>query len=510
MKIRSILFTTVLAFILLCCPAVLADTDVQIVGVLGDAGIAQPVQLKQWGDSAACFAETDGVKHLIVLEKQDGSWRIVIDNPSALIQDTDWPELDLDSDNAIFWTYRLSENEILRYHSVRNSDGVWGPVDQFYADAGYGDSTYNRGTIWDEAHGGEIIRSFAIDDENGNMTDGSIIQYLPATWLGDCIRLADFDLARFPTLVDPQFGAWFETDRFFRDAAASLMPDCTYIKGILKDNALHFLVQKANGDKVYVICEYASQRKVNLIESSPLPGDTYLGVENFTDCLWINQRCVAIHLLSDQATMSIEYIYDDTGSGFMFFGDRTVWSEPDEQTILYGDHPWDDASQIDWNALPRSLDEAAEQMDSGRYAMVVNPKPEDRLHLREQADKGSRSQGKYYTSTPVTVGEENGNWTLVVFGDSRNWRRGYMMKQYLTFGESGKPLQLDTSAMPQLMPREEMLKVYEEPQTGWYTFHYGDSMKIIGIIGNEWYHVWFPATGEYGFVRQDDLWPGNG
>jgi len=73
MKIRSILFTTVLAFILLCCPAVLADTDVQIVGVLGDAGIAQPVQLKQWGDSAACFAETDGVKHLIVLEKQDGS-----------------------------------------------------------------------------------------------------------------------------------------------------------------------------------------------------------------------------------------------------------------------------------------------------------------------------------------------------------------------------------------------------------------------------------------------------
>jgi hypothetical protein len=35
-------------------------------------------------------------------------------------------------------------------------------------------------------------------------------------------------------------------------------------------------------------------------------------------------------------------------------------------------------------------------------------------------------------------------------------------------------------------------------------------MKIIGIIGNEWYHVWFPATGEYGFVRQDDLWPGNG
>ena len=35
-------------------------------------------------------------------------------------------------------------------------------------------------------------------------------------------------------------------------------------------------------------------------------------------------------------------------------------------------------------------------------------------------------------------------------------------------------------------------------------------MVIIGIIGDEWYHVWFPATGEYGFVKQSDLWEGNG
>ena len=32
----------------------------------------------------------------------------------------------------------------------------------------------------------------------------------------------------------------------------------------------------------------------------------------------------------------------------------------------------------------------------------------------------------------------------------------------------------------------------------------------IGIIGDEWYHVWFPATGEFGFVKQNDLWEGNG
>ena len=37
-----------------------------------------------------------------------------------------------------------------------------------------------------------------------------------------------------------------------------------------------------------------------------------------------------------------------------------------------------------------------------------------------------------------------------------------------------------------------------------------NSMKIIGIIGDDWYHVWFPVTGEYGFVQQRDLTEGNG
>ena len=76
------------------------------------------------------------------------------------------------------------------------------------------------------------------------------------------------------------------------------MPDFSYIKCILKDGAMHFLVRNLNTrEKFYVIVEYASQRKVNLIISSPLPEDTYLGVENFTDSLWIDGRCVTVQLL---------------------------------------------------------------------------------------------------------------------------------------------------------------------------------------------------------------------
>ena len=207
-------------------------------------------------------------------------------------------------------------------------------------------------------------------------------------------------------------------------------------------------------------------------------------------------------------------IYNDaingTDGGFLFFGDRVVWSDAEEQMILYGDHSWNDITQIDWNTLPRNLDEAAVQMDSSRYAMVVNPNPAARLHLRERADRGSHSQGKYYTGTPVTIRGNNGDWVHVVLGSTQSMQQGYMMKRYLVYGSSKGALRLDTSAMPQLLPRSEMLQVFEEPQIGKNALHRGDSMKIIGIIGDEWYHVWFPATWEYGFVKQSDLWEGNG
>ena len=102
-----------------------------------------------------------------------------------------------------------------------------------------------------------------------------------------------------------------------------------------------------------------------------------------------------------------------------------------------------------------------------------------------------------------------GDWGRVAIGG----QRGFMMKRYLTFGQAGDALYLDMSAMPPLSARDEKLKVYAEPQIGEYEWHMNEdwnTMRVIGIIGDEWYHVWFPATGEYGFVRQSDLWAGNG
>ena len=506
----------ILVFMMSCVSYALASTndEAKIKSTLNNAGISQPVQLSQWGDTAACFAETDGVKRLILLERQDGAWQIEIDNPTALIQDRDWPQLLLDSDNAVFWTYILSDTEIMWYHSYRNADGRWSPVDQFHGNSGFGEYTHIWDTSWDGLNGGEITRTFSISDENDNDYGEHVMQILPASWLADCIWLEDFDVSRFPTFFAETYDDYAsENERFFREAAAALMPEYTFVKGMLKNGTMHFLMEKPDSSRVYVICEYMSHREVRLIESSPLPAGTELGYENFTDSLWIDGRCVTIQLLFD-GTAGIEYIYDDAAcseesEGFLFFGHRTVWdgSVVPMQAMLYGDHPWDDITQINWNTLPHNLSEASAQMDSGNYAMVVNPNPADRLHLRERADKRSRSQGKYYTGTPVEILSVEGDWVRLAIGG----QRGFMMKRYLTFGQPGSALKLDLSALPQLSPKDAILKAYQQPQSGSYTTRWQDSsMRVIGIIGDEWYHVWFPATGEYGFVRQSDLTAGNG
>ncbi len=501
---------------LLCATAALADTD-GIETALRQAGLSQPVQLQQSGNVAACFAEAEGVQRLIVLEATDGVWQIIVNNPSALIPAEALPTLWLDNGDAIYWTYPL-ENASLHFHSARSADGSWGPVDVRVLVSGSGGYTHEYATWWDDAHGGEIIRSYAESDENDNLLPyGSTYEYYPAAWLGDCIRLADFNLSRFPCFDFDGGEWWFALNTYLREAATALMPDCAYLDGLVKNGALHFLVQKPDGTKRYVICEYASHREPRLIESTPLPEDTYLGVENFTDSLWIHGRCVTVQLLNDN-TAGLEYIYDDAAAsdGFLFFGDRTVWNDVMSQSILYGDHPWSDITAIDWDALPRTLEEASARMDSSRFAVVANPDPKDRLHLRERADKGSLSQGKYYTGTPVLIlnDTESRDWSQVMIGlITDGGQRGWMMKKFLTCGRADAALTLDVRPMPNLFSTGEALKVYTEPQPGAYTLHWsatGYTMKVIGVIGDEWYHVWFPATGEYGFVLQSDLWEGNG
>ncbi len=70
-------------------------------------------------------------------------------------------------------------------------------------------------------------------------------------------------------------------------------------------------------------------------------------------------------------------------------------------------------------------------------AVVNNPNPADRLHLRLRPDAASTSLGKYYNGTTVTLlpaEKEYEGFTCVQAGGMT----GYMMTEYLAFGEAAR------------------------------------------------------------------------
>ncbi|MBQ8161512.1 MAG: SH3 domain-containing protein [Clostridia bacterium] len=512
MKLRKLAIPFLLC--LLCCLSMATAEDLTVRDALQTYGLPSPLVLEISGNTAACITEDGDTRSLVILEKRSGTWQVTVDNQTALIQKIDdLPQLYLDSDASLFWTYTLSDNEVLRYHSVQQPDDTWGPVDQSYFDSGFGEFTHEWDTWWSEEDGGVFIRQLIISDENDNLIGSSEMNLLPGSWAKESVCLSGFDVARFPAFLDPQFGYYFEGDGYLRDAHDTLFPGAAYVRGILKDGDLHFLSRKADGTLRYEIVCLIRGQAPHLIESSPLPEGTMLGYENFTDCLFVSGSSVSIRRLSP-ITAGICYIYGTGMDGLLLFGQRAAWDdgENSSHTILYGDHPWSDISGIDWTSLPHSLEEAARQIDSSRYAMVINPDPKDRLHLREKNDRDSRSQGKYYTGTPLLVLETKKDWVHVSVGRiTDGGQSGWMMKKYLTIGRKDVPLQLDTSAMPQLMEQSEFLNVYQSPDVSKKCIvHRGDSYLVIGLIGEKWYHIWFPESGEFGFVLQSDLWEGNG
>ena len=180
---------------------------------------------------------------------------------------------------------------------------------------------------------------------------------------------------------------------------------------------------------------------------------------------------------------------------------------------LYGDTWWDDfePGRID---LPKTFDEVLERMDTGAYALVVNPNPEDRLHLRERADRGSKSLGKFFNRTPVRVLERGETWTKVRIGAEVNLT-GYMMTKYLAFTDEEKAAV--ACAFPQKHFSSEYyvengLRLLAQPDPGGeYNgryFHQNGDM-IIGVYGDEYYIV-LRSDGSVGYVIQIAFWDGNG
>lgn len=189
-----------------------------------------------------------------------------------------------------------------------------------------------------------------------------------------------------------------------------------------------------------------------------------------------------------------------------------VHSAP-EATWLYGSQPDWRLEGIDYDAIPRSAAQAAALVDGTRWAVVRNPVPTDRLHLRLSPDRSAASLGRYYNGTPVRLVEREGDWWRVSVAGVE----GYMMARFLSQGEDMKAVAPQAPEKFDLLDGlpADSLRLYSEPDPSkpydlvppsllaW------PDVQFLGIVGDDWYHVQL-SDGHSGYVPQSLFWAGNG
>ena len=137
-------------------------------------------------------------------------------------------------------------------------------------------------------------------------------------------------------------------------------------------------------------------------------------------------------------------------------------------------------------------------------AVVANPNAADRLNLREKPDTDSKTLGRFYSGTPVTVHSEKTvgyqTWARVTVGEIT----GYMLSDYLmeVNRNYGAPSLFFTA-----YPSGGGCALREEPRSNANQVYYlgsGNQVYILGDIGDDWRYVQ-SERGVYGYVRTNQL-----
>jgi SH3 domain protein len=461
----------------------------------------------QCGFTAAAVMSDGSTQVLCLAEEKNGEWELVVSNPAALRQDTPISSLLLDTDETLFWSYGTYGSETETFCAAR-SGGQWRVMNWLSSE------NHNNGNI-SEYHltyqEGRLHYSKYFCDENENILSISNYEPVPAAWLDEWMPLNAFDDTRFPKPNTTYTHSWL-SDEATALAALELFPGDTYLGGCAGSEQLQFFLQRPNGERVIASCRFEEKGGWKLTISTPLPEGTTYGLENFSSSLVIGDLLVGISPVDD-TTCGVTFIYNtaDNCSGECMFnlGKNWITSDvPNGYGNCFGDHPWGDITVIDWNSLPHSFEEALLRLDTSDWAVVNNPNPADRLHLRVKADRSAKSLGKYYNGTPVRILETKGEWVHVdVFGVT-----GWMMKEYLVFGTAGHAVE---AAFPSRLPIGSKADhfMYAKPETDHPIANYQDTqhgLLVLAVVGDDWYHVWFPEENLTGYVLQSDWWEGNG
>lgn len=282
------------------------------------------------------------------------------------------------------------------------------------------------------------------------------------------------------------------------DRSAYPLPENAIIRqNRVEENSLVVLAEVAGVNYLYVY-EEGSVRM-----SQPLPEDVYID--------FFHAGSGSIHFIWDEYNMSASFVRREDGqwalSWCTCYGPEmdihfTATAFGVRQYIGYdegfrvGTLPGTDLFTVNLSDLTG----ATPTLDQTGWAVVNNPDPADRLHLRVSADKSARSLGKFYNGTPVQVLSQKGDWTQVQIGFGATARTGWMMTKYLAFRADMDNVR---DAFPDLFFREE----YEA-----HGAYLSSGYWVVGVeeSGSTKMYILLSNDGGVTYVRQDWLWSGNG
>lgn len=465
--------------------------------------------LKQGDDNILCIAEKT---------EEDAAYQMTVDNTNAVYDGDQLPSLLIDTGGDSLWYTYVYEGDSSAHYGTLKENGQWGRMSVL----SYWPKEDGFTGIWGGVSDGMLCYEETDEDENENIRDRWMYAPIEVSQeFAQSLELRNFDINTFDT--DPRDGLYplLGNDAFVHSQTMAGYP--------LRDmdiSTVHLakLFEMSDGLRLLRVDDwdgtfYHTAALLRFADGTVM--DTYHAGDG------------QVIVDSGGMTYSIERV--DEGSWVMHgvdaeSGVRAIgpdYAAPDGQTTvyrndeyIYGASPWDKLPRKGAPVMPEtapllvsSYEVMAAQMDPSAYALVNNPNPEDRLHLRAKPDKGAHSYGKFYNRTPVRVLERGDTWTKVQIGCGGAAMTGYMMTKFLVFDEK-KKAEL-ACAFPQKLLLEghpNGVHMYAEPRETAVTdrvFKQSSGDFIIGVSGNEWFIV-LRADGAVGYVPQHAFWDGNG
>lgn len=179
----------------------------------------------------------------------------------------------------------------------------------------------------------------------------------------------------------------------------------------------------------------------------------------------------------------------------------------DTDTLKVGTLPFDLFAD-DLTTLPCTSEELTAQLDRSGLAVVCNPDPNDRLHLRTKPSREADSLGKFWNGTPVRALDERNGWCQVEIGaDGR--LTGWMLKKYLVSG-------LKMDQVTPCFSQQTLLEDEAETQRPIYTdltlkerYCTHSNWHLMGVADNRLYVI-VTDEGETGYAPMEWFFDGNG